>query len=96
MAHRLRCQLPGGIQSDKHLAEAHDGLCKGRQSISASERNTATATGWRDELADGKKKDGGKCIEACPIDALSEDGLDRATCYARLLDAFRLLFAGLR
>lgn len=33
----------------------------------------------------------GKCIEACPIDALSEDGLDRATCYARLRENYHLL-----
>lgn len=33
----------------------------------------------------------GKCIKACPISALSEDGLDRKACYARLLENYRLL-----
>ncbi len=35
----------------------------------------------------------GKCIKACPIDALSEDGLDRTACYARLQENFQLLLA---
>jgi len=33
----------------------------------------------------------GKCIKACPIDALSEDGMDRAACYARLRENYHLL-----
>jgi epoxyqueuosine reductase len=33
----------------------------------------------------------GKCIEACPINALSEDGMDRAACYARLRENYHLL-----
>lgn len=33
----------------------------------------------------------GKCIKSCPIDALSEDGLDRSACYARLKENYRLL-----
>ena len=33
----------------------------------------------------------GKCIEACPVDALSRDGIDRARCYARLRDNYRLM-----
>ena len=35
----------------------------------------------------------GKCIEACPIDALTREGLDRAKCYARLQENYRLLMA---
>jgi epoxyqueuosine reductase len=35
----------------------------------------------------------GKCVEACPIDALSENGLDRAACYGRLQENYRLLMA---
>ena len=33
----------------------------------------------------------GKCIKACPIDALSESGMDRSTCYARLRENYHLL-----
>ena len=33
----------------------------------------------------------GKCIKACPIDALSEEGMDRAACYARLQENYHLL-----
>jgi epoxyqueuosine reductase QueG len=33
----------------------------------------------------------GKCIKACPIDALSEKGMDRVTCYARLRENYHLL-----
>jgi len=33
----------------------------------------------------------GKCIEACPIDALSEKGMDRTACYARLRENYHLL-----
>jgi len=33
----------------------------------------------------------GKCIEACPIGALSENGLDRKACYARLLQNYQLV-----
>ena len=40
-------------------------------------------------LKAGKKC--GKCIKACPADALSEDGMDRAVCYARLQENYRLL-----
>jgi len=35
----------------------------------------------------------GKCIKACPIDALSQDGMDRAACYARLRENYHLLMA---
>jgi len=35
----------------------------------------------------------GKCIQACPVDALSADGMDRALCYARLQENYRLLMA---
>jgi len=35
----------------------------------------------------------GKCIKACPVDVLSEDGLDRAACYARLRENYHLLMA---
>jgi epoxyqueuosine reductase QueG len=35
----------------------------------------------------------GKCIEACPVGALTENGLDRAACYARLQENYRLLMA---
>lgn len=33
----------------------------------------------------------GKCIEACPVEALSEEGIDRTKCYARLRDNYHLL-----
>ena len=33
----------------------------------------------------------GKCIKACPIDALSEEGMDRPACYARLRENYHLL-----
>lgn len=33
----------------------------------------------------------GKCIKACPIDALSEEGMDRTICYARLRENYHLL-----
>jgi epoxyqueuosine reductase QueG len=33
----------------------------------------------------------GKCIEACPIGALSEDGMNRADCYTRLRENYQLL-----
>jgi epoxyqueuosine reductase QueG len=32
-----------------------------------------------------------KCIETCPIDALSKDGVDRADCYARLRENYHIL-----
>jgi epoxyqueuosine reductase QueG len=35
----------------------------------------------------------GKCIQACPVGALTENGLDRAACYARLQENYRLLMA---
>ncbi|MBC2735290.1 MAG: epoxyqueuosine reductase [Desulfobacteraceae bacterium] len=35
----------------------------------------------------------GKCITSCPVDALSEDGLDRPLCHARLRENFHLLMA---
>jgi epoxyqueuosine reductase QueG len=45
-----------------------------------------------DELCLGKAgKKCGNCIEACPINALSEDGMDRAACYARLRENYHLL-----
>jgi len=40
-------------------------------------------------LKAGKKC--GKCIKTCPVDALSENGMDRAVCYARLQENYRLL-----
>jgi epoxyqueuosine reductase QueG len=40
-------------------------------------------------LKAGKKC--GKCMEACPIDALSDDGLDRTACYARLRENYHYL-----
>ncbi len=33
----------------------------------------------------------GKCIKACPIDALSEEGMDRTSCYARLQENYHIL-----
>lgn len=33
----------------------------------------------------------GKCIKACPIDALSENGIDRTACYSRLRENYHLL-----
>jgi epoxyqueuosine reductase QueG len=42
-------------------------------------------------LKAGKKC--GKCIKACPIDALSESGMDRAACYTRLRENYHLLMA---
>ena len=33
----------------------------------------------------------GKCIKACPIDALTEGGMDRAACYSRLRENYHLL-----
>lgn len=33
----------------------------------------------------------GKCIKACPIDALSEEGMDRTVCYSRLRENYHLL-----
>lgn len=35
----------------------------------------------------------GKCIKTCPIDALSEGGMDRPECYARLRENYELLMA---
>ncbi len=35
----------------------------------------------------------GKCIETCPIQALSTDGLNRALCYRRLQENYDLLMA---
>ena len=47
-----------------------------------------------DELCPAKAgKKCGKCIEACPINALSGDGLDRAACYARLRENYDRLMA---
>lgn len=40
-------------------------------------------------LKAGKKC--GKCIKACPVYALSEDGMDRSVCYARLKENYLLL-----
>jgi epoxyqueuosine reductase QueG len=40
-------------------------------------------------LKAGKKC--GKCIKACPIEALSDDGMDRAACYGRLRLNYHLL-----
>jgi epoxyqueuosine reductase QueG len=42
-------------------------------------------------LKAGKKC--GKCIKACPVEALSEAGLDRPRCYARLRENYDLLMA---
>ena len=36
-------------------------------------------------------KECGKCIKACPVDALSEDGFDRRSCWDRLNDNWRTL-----
>ena len=33
----------------------------------------------------------GKCIKTCPVDALSENGMDRAVCNARLQENYHLL-----
>jgi len=33
----------------------------------------------------------GKCINACPIDALSDEGLNRTSCYTRLRENFHLV-----
>ncbi|MDA3915655.1 MAG: epoxyqueuosine reductase [Deltaproteobacteria bacterium] len=33
----------------------------------------------------------GKCIKTCPINALSEKGMDRAACYARLRENYHML-----
>jgi epoxyqueuosine reductase QueG len=33
----------------------------------------------------------GKCIKACPIGALSEEGMDKTVCYARLQENYQLL-----
>jgi len=35
----------------------------------------------------------GKCIQACPVSALSADGLDRAACFSRLRENYHLLMA---
>ena len=35
----------------------------------------------------------GKCIEACPVGVLSEEGLDRPGCYVRLRENYDLLMA---
>jgi epoxyqueuosine reductase QueG len=35
----------------------------------------------------------GKCIKSCPVEALSEEGLDRPRCYARLRENYSLLMA---
>jgi epoxyqueuosine reductase QueG len=35
----------------------------------------------------------GKCIQACPVEAIFEDGMDRFACYARLKENYRLLMA---
>ena len=35
----------------------------------------------------------GACIQACPVGALTEEGLDRAVCYARLQENYRLRMA---
>ena len=40
-------------------------------------------------LKAGKKC--GKCIKACPVDALYADGMDRTVCYARLRENYHLL-----
>ena len=47
------------------------------------------ATGEACLMKTGKKC--GKCIKACPVDALSENGMDRAACYARLRENYQLL-----
>lgn len=39
-------------------------------------------------IKSGKKC--GKCIKACPVEALSENGLDRSVCYARLRENYHL------
>jgi epoxyqueuosine reductase QueG len=33
----------------------------------------------------------GMCIKSCPIQALTEDGIDRAACYSRLRENYRLV-----
>lgn len=33
----------------------------------------------------------GKCIKSCPVEALSEEGMDRSLCYARLRENYHLL-----
>jgi epoxyqueuosine reductase QueG len=40
-------------------------------------------------LKAGKKC--GKCIKACPIDALSDEGLNRTSCFARLRENYHLI-----
>ncbi len=40
-------------------------------------------------LKAGKKC--GRCIKVCPVDVLSEDGMDRSGCYERLRENYRLL-----